>query len=211
LIALLHMKEKILAQPDHHPLLRFAACLFAGGILATMLAFSTNAEPPSGMDRPAGDVRNMLARVLGRAECGRDERNGGCQVEAIAGSLSVYRDPANGTVGTVWLNALVVAHPRRRPGTETRSRNTAVAIVLAVLPEWKNGAKWLTRAIADARRAGGRHVTKVGPINVLVQNLQPADLADTYAEIILTKRAVDDWLYREDVGSIETLPCGGPG
>ena len=157
------------------------------------------AEPPSGMDRPTGDVYAALSRLLDCGTWSDTEKVWGCSVLRMRGSVSVFREPSDGTVGTVRLNALITAHPRRQPGAEARSRALAAKIALTVLPEWKDGARWLAKAIAAARRDDRDQITRVGPINVVVRGYEPVDLPSRYVEIILTKRAVDDWLYPEDL------------
>jgi hypothetical protein len=152
------------------------------------------AEPPSGMDRPVGEVQVLLGKLTGCARWGGTDAYSGCGVEKTGGSIDLRRDPKDGTVETVWLNALVEAHPRRRPADEKRSRETASRIVRALLPTWRGGAAWLREAIAYAATPNTKNATQVGGIKILVQWLQPVDLEDTYAEIVLTKRpTLSEW------------------
>jgi len=152
------------------------------------------AEPPSGMDRPVGEVKVLLWKLTECARWGGDDKISGCIVDKTGGAIDLYRDATDGTVETVHLNALVEAHPRHRPGDEKRSREAASRIVRAILSEWLGGAACLRLAIAYAATPHTKNVTTVGRVSILVQWLQPIDLEDTYVEIVLTKRpTLSEW------------------
>ena len=87
-------------------------------------------------------------------------------------------------------------HPQPRPGEEKLSRDTVLRIVAYLLPAWKNSPEWLTGALYAAAQKRARKIVKVGGVTVLVECLQPADLDDTFAAIVITKKtSLDEWKW----------------
>jgi hypothetical protein len=92
------------------------------------------------------------------------------------------------------MSALVTRHPESRPDEEKLSRDTVLRIVAYLLPTWKDSPEWLTDALSKATRVRARKVIKIGGVTVLVKRLQFADLDDTFATIVITKKvSLNDW------------------
>lgn len=97
------------------------------------------------------------------------------------------------------MNALVAVYPRRQSAREIRSRNAVINVVKYLLPGWSQAREWLTGALDAARRVHGRRVVKLDAVTILAQWLQPADLDNTFATVVVTKRdSLDEWKWPDD-------------
>lgn len=169
---------------------------FAKLLVVGLVATSASAAQPSGLDRPVDDLQAVLGRLTGCADWRSIGDIRDCNILQTDGVVNLHRDPADDTVDTIELSPVIVAHPPRRSVDIKRSRKIAIDVVRAVLPGWKQAPTWLAHAMDDARHWHARHVIKIGPVTVLVQHLQPADLNDTFAEIVVTKRSsIEQWTY----------------
>lgn len=160
---------------------------------ATMLCVApAHAATPRGMDRPIGDVQADLGKRLGCEQWQGGEAVTVCILKQTRGELSLSRT-ATGALETVEMTALIATSPRR-PADEKLSRDTVKMVVRQLLPAWQQGPEWLEKALLDAVHVKARKVEKVGSVTVLVQWLQPADLADTFATVVVTKKAsLEEW------------------
>ncbi len=144
------------------------------------------------------DIQAGLGKLLG-CQWEGTEAVADCPVMQMNGIVSLSRDPGDQAVESVEMNALVANHPHPRPGEEKLSRDTVLRIVAYLLPTWKNSPLWLTDALHAAAHARARKVIKVDGVTVLVQCLQPADLDDTFATIVITRKAsLNDWPWSGD-------------
>jgi hypothetical protein len=160
-----------------------------------VLAASTSA-----LNRSMTDVQTGLGKLLGCQWQGT-EALAVCSVRQIKGVVNLARDPADKTVETVELNALVAGGPTPRPDEEKLSRETVFRIVAYLLPTWKKGPEWLANALKEATHVKARKIIKVDGATVLVQWLQPADIDDTFATIVITKKAsLDEWKWGDEDG-----------
>jgi hypothetical protein len=144
------------------------------------------------------DVQAGLGKLLGCQWRGTKAVTD-CPVMQMNGIVSLSLDPRDDTVETVEMNALVAGHPQPRPDEEKLSRDTVLHIVSYLLPTWKNSSQWLTDARHAAAHVRARKIIKVGGVTVLVQRLQPADLDDAVATIVIAKKAsLKAWNWGDD-------------
>jgi hypothetical protein len=177
---------------------------FRGGLLIAVaitmwiLLAPAFAASPSAMSRPMADVQAGLGKLLGCQWRGTKAVTD-CPVMQMNGIVSLSLDPRDDTVETVEMNALVAGHPQPRPDEEKLSRDTVLHIVSYLLPTWKNSSQWLTDARHAAAHVRARKIIKVGGVTVLVQRLQPADLDDAVATIVIAKKAsLKAWNWGDD-------------
>jgi hypothetical protein len=103
------------------------------------------------------------------------------------------------SVETVEMIALVAGYPKPRPNAEKLNRDTALRVVAYLLPTWKNAPGWLTDALHAAAHGRARKVIKIGDLTVFVQQQQFADVDDTFATIVITKKpSLDAWKQGND-------------
>ncbi len=165
-----------------------------------MWASPALAASTSALNRPMTEVETGLGKLL-NCQWQVTPTGAGCSVGQIEGVMDLSRDPANGTVESVELNALVAAGPTPRPEKEKLSRETVIRIVAYFLPAWKKAPEWLTKALNEATHVRARNVIKVDGATVLVQWMQFADVADTDATVVITKKAsIDEWKWGDEDG-----------
>jgi hypothetical protein len=172
--------------------------LIAVAITMWISAVPIFAASTSDMTRPMADIQAGLGKLLDCHWLGND-LDAMCPIKQIAGTLDLYRDPVGKSVESVEMTALVARHPKPRPDEEKLSRDTVLRIVAYLLPTWKNSSEWLTDVLHAAARGRARKIIKIGGVTVLVQCVQPADLEDAFATIVITKKAsLDDWKWDGD-------------
>ena len=151
------------------------------------------AGPTFGMSRPMANVQADLGKLLDCQWQGSD-LYAVCSTKQIDGTVDLSRDPADKSIETVEMIALVAGYPQRRPAAEKSNQSTVLRIVAYLLPAWKNSPEWLTDALDAAAHGRARRVTKIGDLTVLVQRQKFADLDDIFATIVITKKtSLNDW------------------
>jgi hypothetical protein len=171
--------------------------LLATFIVAVFWVLPTLAAT-SGINSPASDVKTGLGKLLACHWQGTDTL-AVCPVKRINGLVSLSRDPTGKTIETIEMNALIASHPGPRLADEKLSRDTVARIVAYLLPDWKNESVWLRNALNEAAHFRSGKVANIGNVTVLVQWLQPADVADTFATIVVTKKvSIDDWKWGDE-------------
>ena len=151
------------------------------------------AAPTSDMARPMVEIEAGLARLLGCQWQGNDTY-AMCPIKRIEGAVALTRDPAGRSVETVEMSALLAGRPQPRPDDEKLSRDTVLRVVAYLLPSWQASPAWLTTALSEAHRGKAWQVIKVDSVTVLVQRLQFADVDDTIASIVITRKtSLNEW------------------
>jgi hypothetical protein len=159
----------------------------AVGLLASLASASIHASPQTAFDRSVERVEAGLARLVG-CRWSITGRVALCPMPETGGVLTLTQTPAGDVLETVEINVLVATYPQRNLVREWRSRDQAIDVVQYILPNWLSAREWLSRALHAARHAHVRHTIKVGTVTVLVQWLQPADLDDTFATLVVTRK-----------------------
>lgn len=181
--------------------LSHSACWVYRNILAAVLlaaVMSGVAIAATVLDRPINAIETDLERLLGCKWQGVDPPVV-CPLTQTGGVIILFRDLVGETVETVEFNALVAANPNPQPQKERLSRETVLQIVGYFLPAWKEGPAWMKRALDDATIEGAQNVVAFDGVKILVQWLQPATLQDTYARVVITKRAsLEQWELHSD-------------
>jgi len=168
-------------------ILRATMTALLSAVLATASAVAASR---SAMDRGADEVRADLGRKL-NCTWKTDGPIGDCSTGLIRVTIE---HTADDRVESAYMVAFVEATPPE-PEAAKINREAAVTLIRYLLPNWKQGPAWLRRAIAHAGHVCVRHVTKLGPITVMVQSMSPIDRPENYAEVIVTRRAsLDQWL-----------------
>lgn len=134
------------------------------------------------------EVQADLGRLLGCRWQGSDTY-AMCPIKRIDGAVALTRDPLGKSVETVEMSALLAGHPQPRPDEEKLSRDIVLRIVAYLLPIWRDLPEWLTAALSEASHGRAWNTIKVDGVAVLVQRLQFADVDDTIASIVITKKA----------------------
>ena len=172
---------------------------FRGGLLIAVAAAMWISAAPifaastSEMAHPMADVQAGLGKLLGCRWQG-SETYTMCPIKRIDGAVALTRDPTGRSVETVEMSALLAGHPQPRPVEEKLSRDTILRVVAFLLPASKDSPEWLATALSEASHGRAWQVIKICGITVLVQRLQFADVDDTIASIVITKKAsLDEW------------------
>jgi len=172
--------------------------LIAAAIALWLLAAPIFAASTSVMNRPMIGIQADLGKLLHCQWQGADVY-AVCSTKQIDGTVDLSRDPADKSVETVEMIALVAGYPKPRPDAEKLNRDTVLRVVAYLLPTWKNAPGWLTGALHAAAHGRARKVIKIGDLTVLVQQQQFADVDETFATIVITKKAsLDAWKQGND-------------
>ena len=158
-----------------------------------LVAWTTNAWGSSaGFDGSWKSVQEELTKSIGCEWIGT-ELEAECPLYAMRGNIELRRVSPAGELDTIEINPVIIGH-RVGPSVEEYGRKVALSVLKLVVPKWQNGPNWLRSALNSARKPGTRTVTKVGNVSILVLHLQPADIPDTYADVVITTRAsLKDW------------------
>jgi hypothetical protein len=146
-------------------------------------------EAATPWDRPVSEAQAVLAPLLGCRDLDGNLAFG-CSMAPTGGFLWLFRGPNDETLESVELRALIAGRP---PSSEVRSRQSVIAAARYLLPGWRDGPAWLTKALADAVHPHAKRAIQIDGVTVLVQWLEPEDREDGYAEIVFEKSlALDD-------------------
>lgn len=143
------------------------------------------------------EVQAYLVQSLGcRWQGGETEVT--CPLSEMRGVIALHRSVGAEAPDAIEINPVVVEH---RAGREVEKYGQAAAIktITYVLPERTDGPRWLEQALSDAKETRTKREIKVGQYTVLVQHLQPADVRDVYALVVITtRRSLDEWNFGDN-------------
>jgi hypothetical protein len=157
--------------------------LFTAALTLWSCVISDVVAAQSPWDKSLPQVQDDISRLL---KCKWEKKS--CTPDGFEGRLYLHPDSNGKRVETVEFNPLVDPRPPR-PEAEALNSNIAFKVFAYFLPAWKEREHWVQGALWTAAHYHERETTKVGRINILVENWQFADLDDVYAKIVLTRKA----------------------
>jgi hypothetical protein len=161
----------------------------AAAIIALVSISCAAAQSP--WERPFDEVKYELGQLL---NC-KSFAHRSCAIEGFGGYVDVFVDAAD-TLETISLNPIVVTHPPR-PMIESLNHEIALKIMDYLLPGWTDRRRWMASALKSAVLDRRRYTAKIGAVSIMVEELQPADIDDEFASVVLTKNPSLDAVLRE--------------
>jgi hypothetical protein len=149
-------------------------------------AETIGSQPTDLIDSSVIDIKSELGKTLGCKWFGEGPVFQ-CSADPLGASLVVTAS-AKGSLESIEIGALNVTHPKDIKA-EQKSKAYVYRLMAQLFPTWKGSAEWLKKALQEARSGDEdkAYETTVAGWNVSVTALQPADLDDLFATIVVSK------------------------